>query len=190
MSEAIAILFNGEDEAREAMANLRAIEQDDRIAFSDTALVARDADGTLHVRNELDSSTETGMTIGTVIGALFGPLGLVAGFLGGAAVGASQDTGVDRDQVEEMERQIQPGTSALFLAIKEAQADALVGALGPFEGRVIRSTLTPEAEEVLNMAMGPKPIELDSAATEPADMTTTTTTTTTTVPSGNADELF
>lgn len=163
MSDALAILFNGEDDARAAMANLRAIEKDDRIAFSDTAIVARDVDGSLHVHNELDSSTETGMTVGTLIGALFGPLGLVAGFLGGAAVGASQDTGVDRGQVEEMERQIQPGRSAIFLAIKEAQADALVGALGPFEGRVIRSTLTPEAEDVLNMAMGPEAVQLEPA---------------------------
>ena len=188
MSDALAILFNGEDDARVAMANLRAIEKEGRIAFSDTAIVARDVDGSLHVRNELDSSTETGMTVGTLIGALFGPLGLVAGFLGGAAVGASQDTGVDREQVEEMERQIQPGRSAIFLAIKEAEADALVGALGPFEGRLIRSTLSTEAEDVLNMVMGPKPVHLESGDTDQAAADTTITSTDSTTTLGDVEE--
>ena len=153
MADAIAILFDSDDEATLCLRNLREIEKAGQISFSDTAVIARDAEGELHVKNELDSSTETGMTIGAVVGALFGPLGLIAGLVGGAAVGSSTGNGVDDSFVDEVEKQLEPNKSALFLAIKEANADALVGALNPFHGRVIRSTLTPDAEEVLNLAM-------------------------------------
>lgn len=153
MVDAIAILFDDDEEAMLALRGLREIERAGKVAFSDTAVIARDAQGRLHVRNELDSSTETGMTVGAVVGALFGPLGLIAGLVGGAAIGSRTGNGVDDDFVEEVERQLEPDKSALFLAIKEANADALVAALDPYHGRVIRSTLTPEAEEVLDLAM-------------------------------------
>ena len=153
MSDALAILFDTDDDAMLALRNLREIERSGQIAFSDTAVVARDTAGNLYVKNELDSSTETGMTIGAVVGALFGPLGLIAGLVGGAAVGSSSGNGVDDGFVDDVERQLEPDRSALFLAIKDAQADALVAALRPFRGRVIRSTLTPDAEDVLNLAM-------------------------------------
>ncbi len=153
MADAIAILFDSDDGAMLCLRTLREIEKAGQVAFSDTAVVARDAEGNLRVKNELDSSTETGMTIGAVVGALFGPIGLIAGLVGGAAVGSSTGDGVDDNFVDEVEAQLGPDKSALFLAIKEANADALVAALNSFHGTVIRSTLTPEAEEVLNLAM-------------------------------------
>ena len=153
MADALAILFDSDDEAMLALRNLREIERAGQIAFNDTAVVARDAEGRLHVKNELDSSTETGMTVGAIVGTLFGPLGLIAGLVGGAAIGSSTGNGVDDGFVDEVERQLAPDKSALFLAIKDARADALVAALNPFHGHVIRSTLTPDAEEVLNLAL-------------------------------------
>lgn len=154
MSDALAIEFNDDDAAREALRTLRVLEKDGKVSFSDTAIVARDDAGELYVRNELDSSTERGMTIGTLVGALFGPLGLVGGFLGGTAIGASQNDGVDDAQVEQVEREIRPGMSVLFLAIREANPEALVATLSQHRGRVLRSTLTPDAVDVLNLAMG------------------------------------
>lgn len=153
MADAIAILFDSDDGAMLCLRSLREIEKAGQVSFSDTAVIARDTEGNLHVKNELDSSTETGMTVGAVVGALFGPLGLIAGLVGGAAVGSSTGEGVDDSFVDEVEKQLGPDKSALFLSIKEANADALVAALNPFQGTVIRSTLTPEAEEVINLAM-------------------------------------
>lgn len=154
MTDAIAIRFDSDDDAMLALRGLREIERGGEISFADTAVVARRTDGELYVRNELDSSTETGMTIGAVVGALFGPLGLLVGLVGGGAIGSSTGNGVDDDFVDRVERELTPDSSALFLAIKSANADALVAALRPYRGSVIRSTLTPEAEEVLNLAMG------------------------------------
>jgi uncharacterized membrane protein len=166
MSDAIAIQFDDDEDAILALRALRELERAGEISFSDTAVVARDDEGKVWVKNELDSNTETGLTIGALVGALFGPLGLIAGAAGGAAIGSSSGAGVDDDFVEQVERRIEPGRSALFLAIKQANADALVAELRAFRGQVIRSTLTPEAEEVLNLAMSSRVESAPAGATE------------------------
>ena len=153
MADAIAILFDNDEDGILALRDLRTLEETGQISLADTAVVARNPEGELYVRNELDSGTETGMTVGGLVGALFGPLGLVAGVVGGGAIGGQTENKVDDELVDEVERSIGPDRSALFLAIKEAEADPLVSTLSAYRGRILRSTLSADAEEVLNLAL-------------------------------------
>jgi uncharacterized membrane protein len=55
--------------------------------------------------------------------------------------------------VDDVKDTLQPGRSALFLVVKDAEADALIPALRDFEGDVIQTTLDEEAEEALRQAL-------------------------------------
>jgi uncharacterized membrane protein len=157
MNNLIVVAFDHFDDARKAMKSLRELERDGRIRFEDTALVERDPDGTAHVRNEVSGTTETAAVIGAVIGGIvsfvFPLAGIVLGAALGAAVGAVMKTGVEGRFVDEVKKTLRPGRSALFLVVKEAQADAVIAALRSFKGDVIQTTLSSETEEALRAAL-------------------------------------
>jgi uncharacterized membrane protein len=157
MNQLIVMAFDHFDDARNAMNALRGLERQGRIRFEDTAIVERDPDGTAHVKNEVSGTTETAAAIGAVLGGfltfVFPPLGIVVGAALGAAIGASMDTGVSDTFVDEVKQTLRPGRSALFLVVKEADADAVMAALRGFRGDVIQTTLDSEAEEALRMAL-------------------------------------
>ena len=157
MNQLIVIAFDHFDDARNATRELRALEREGRIRFEDTAIVERDPDGKVHVKNEVSGTTEMAAVAGALIGALltfaFPPAGMAIGAAAGAAVGALMDTGVSGNFVDEVKATLRPGRSALFLVVKEADADALVAALRNFRGDVIQTNLDSEAEEALRQAL-------------------------------------
>jgi uncharacterized membrane protein len=157
MNQLIVVAFDLFDDARTAMASLRSLERQGRIRFEDTAIVERDPDGTAHVKNEVSGTTEAATLVGAVLGGLFTfvfPLaGIAIGAALGAAVGASFKTGVDPDFVDDVKTTLRPGRSALFLVVKESEADATMAAIRPFRGDVIQTTLDTEAEEALRRAL-------------------------------------
>ena len=160
MSDLIVVSFDKLEDARSAMASMRELEHQDAVKFEDTAIVERAADGKVHVKNELSGTTETGAVIGAFIGAFlfvfFPVVGIGLGALAGGAIGALMHNGVDGSFVKEVEQQLAPGKSALFLVIKEENSDAVVAALRPFSGQVIQTTLDPDAEDELKHALHQK----------------------------------
>jgi uncharacterized membrane protein len=157
VNQLIVVAFDHFDDARSAMTSLRALERAGRIRFEDTAIVERDPDGTAHVRNEVSGTTETAALVGAVLGGLvtfaFPPLGVVVGAALGAVVGSALDRGVSDAFVDEVKSTLRPGRSALFLVVKQADADAVMAALRPYRGDVIQTTLDTESEEALHDAL-------------------------------------
>lgn len=158
MSELVAIAFDREDDARAALAEMRVLEGEGALKLSDSAVVAKDPDGTLHVKNEVSSGTETGAVVGAAIGLLTSFLFPVAGAVVGAAAGAYiggkvAGDAVDDGFVKDVADALKPGTSALFLMIPASDAAALRAALEPYEGRVYQTTLSEELKETLDRAL-------------------------------------
>ncbi len=157
MNQLIVVGFDHLEDARAAMKRLRALEAEGHVRFEDTAIVEREPDGTAHVRNEVSGTTETGALIGAAVGGLvtfiFPLAGIAIGAALGAAVGAAMDKGVSGDFIDEVKDTLTPGRSALFLVLKEADADAVIAALRDFRGDVIQTSLDSEAEEALRSAL-------------------------------------
>ncbi len=157
MNQLLVVAFDHFDDARNAMTSLRDLERQGRIRFEDTAIVERDPDGTAHVKNEVSGTTEAATVIGAVIGGLltfvFPPAGVAIGAALGAAAGAALDTGVSGEFVDEVKTTLRPGRSALFLVVKESDADSTLGALRQFRGDVIQTTLPTETEEAVREAL-------------------------------------
>ena len=157
MNQLIVIGFDQVDDARTALQRLRTLEREGLIGFEDTAIVERDLDGDVHVRNEVSGTTETAAAIGAIIGGfltfVFPPAGIAIGAALGAAVGTTFETGVGANFIAEVKNTLQPGRSALFLVIKEAHADPVIAALRGYHGDVIQTTLDSEVEEALRSAL-------------------------------------
>jgi uncharacterized membrane protein len=157
VNQLMVIAFDHFDDARNAMKALRDLEHGGRIRFEDTAIVERDPDGTVHVKNEVSGTTETAAFVGAIIGSLvtfaFPPLGLAVGAALGAVVGTALDTGVSGAFIDDVKTTLRPGRSALFLVVKQAEADAVLAALRPYRGDVIQTNLDSETEEALRDAM-------------------------------------
>ena len=153
----IVIAFDHFDDARTAMAGLRSLERAGQIRFEDTAIVERDPDGTAHVKNEVSGTTETATAIGAAIGGLvtfvFPLAGIALGATLGAIVGRALDRGVSDAFVDEVKQTLRPGRSALFLVVRESNADATLAGLREFHGDLIQTTLDSEAEEALRQAL-------------------------------------
>ncbi|MCB0047703.1 MAG: DUF1269 domain-containing protein [Caldilineaceae bacterium] len=154
MANLIVITFDNAEDADEVRTTIRQEQNQDLISLDDSAVVVRDEDGKVHVKNEMDRGVKVGAVgggiIGLLIGGIFFPLtGLLAGVLGGMGVGALSGLGIQKSFVKEVSDSLQPGTSALFLIVRQANADAVVAALKPYKGKVLQTTLDSEDEQAL-----------------------------------------
>jgi uncharacterized membrane protein len=158
MSSLVVISFDSPDEAAVVLESLRAQSKYGNISFKDTAVVSKDADGKVHVKNEVSQGIMTATGVGALLGLLLGGLlfpvaGILLGAGGGALVGKFMDLGVDSKFVKEVSESIQPGTSALFVLVHDANPDVVRAILAEHHGKVLHTTLSEEAEENLKKAL-------------------------------------
>jgi uncharacterized membrane protein len=154
----VVMTFGDENDARSAADALHNLEKAGRLNIEDSAVIRRDADGKLHVDNKVSGAVKGGAAIGGMLGLLVGSIifpigGLILGAAGGALVGKSLDTGVDKKFVEDVSDSLQPGSSALFVTSKGGDPAAVVAALKPFTGTLYHTNLSSEAEESLRSAL-------------------------------------
>jgi uncharacterized membrane protein len=139
MSHLVVVTFDNAEEAGKMREALRSAERAAHLSLDDSAVIVKDEEGKIHVKNEMDRGVN-----------IFFPLaGLLAGVLGGGLVGKLADTGVDQKFVKEVSEDLQPGTSALFFIVREANPNVALAALKPYKGTVRHTSFPPEAEEEL-----------------------------------------
>ena len=159
MSELVVVAFDNEAGAAEMRDALVELQKQQLVILDDAAVVARKPDGKVKVKqaaNLVGSGALGGAFWGMLIGLLFWVpwLGLAMGALSGALGGALSDYGVDDGFVKEVGNTIQPGHSALFLLIREATPDKLMDELRQFNGKILQTSLSKEAEAKLKEAFG------------------------------------
>jgi uncharacterized membrane protein len=158
MSSLVVVSFDSPDEAAKVLESLQGQTKYDNISFKDTAVVSKDADGKVHVKNEVSQGTMTATGVGALLGLMLGsflfPLaGILIGAGGGALIGRFMNLGVDGDFIKEVSDSLQPGTSALFVLVRDANPDVVRAVLQEHKGKVLHTTLSPEAEENLINAL-------------------------------------
>ena len=158
MPNLIVITFDNPDEAGQVREAIKQVEKRGQISLDDSAVVVKDADGKIHVKNQVDRGVKVGAVAGGVIGLLLGgiffPLaGLLTGLAGGAAVGAMADLGVQKSFVKDLADSLAPGNSALFIIVREATPEAAIAALKPYKGEIYHTSLAPDMEENLRQVL-------------------------------------
>jgi len=159
MYRLIVLTFDNTEEAGEVRESLSKAEKGGHISLDDSAVVVKDEDGEVHVKNEVDRGVKVGAAggsmLGLFIGFMFGgPIGaMLVGGIGGAVVGSMADLGVDKEFVQEVSDALKPGTSALFLIFRGGNPAVALGALRPYKGEIYHTNLTPEMEDQLRRAL-------------------------------------
>jgi len=161
MSYLVVVTFDNPEEAGKVRETLRSAQRADFLSLDDSAVIVKDEEGKIHVKNELDRGVKIGAIgggmLGLLIGGIFFPLaGLLVGILGGGLVGKLVDTGIDQSFVKEVSEDLQPGTSALFFIVRAANPDVALAALRPYKGTVRHTSFPPEAEEELRRVLSKK----------------------------------
>jgi uncharacterized membrane protein len=159
MSTMVVVAFDNETGAARMRDELGQLQKERLVTLDDAAVVVRRQDGKVKV-NQATSLVGAGSLGGAFWGMLIGLLffmpwlGLAVGAVTGAIAGKLTDIGIDANFIKEVGQEIQPGNSALFLLLREATVDRLVERLRPFEGRIIRTSLSAEDEMKLRETFG------------------------------------
>lgn len=153
MSDVVVLTFDTIDDAEKARETVRQLERAGRLSLDDAAILVKDADGQIREHGEIDRSVKVGTGVGAALGLLLGfmfPLGgLAVGAAGGALVGKLMGNHIDKNFVQEVEAALAPGSSALFLQVREGAADVLRAALAPYKGQIYQTSLSTELETQL-----------------------------------------
>jgi len=157
MSNLIVVAFDNEYEADEMRERLGDLQKRELIKLDDAAVVVRKMDGKVKVKQAtslVGAGALGGSFWGLLIGLLFfAPwLGLAVGAVVGGLAGKFTDIGVDDNFIKEVGNSIEPGNSAIFLLVRRSVADKIIPELSQFNGRIIHTSLSKEAEERLREA--------------------------------------
>jgi uncharacterized membrane protein len=138
---------------------LQAAAKANRVTLEDVALVTKDDEGKVQIRQTKDVTVGKGAKRGTLVGAL---VGLAAPpILGAAAVGAGigalwgkfRDRGVDDDLMKSVGNMIASGEAVVFAMGDNASIDAIEGKVRESSDSHITSfTIDPEDEAIVREA--------------------------------------
>lgn len=153
MEKMIVTIFNTEAAAYDGVSALKALNDGGDITLYATAVLAKDADGKVSVKQTSGvgvHGTAMGMLTGALIGLLAGPAGVAIGASLGGLTGMLVDlnkAGVDVRFVNQVSNELQSGKVAVIADVQEdwmAPIDTRMAALG---GTVLRQPITAVIED-------------------------------------------
>jgi uncharacterized membrane protein len=162
MSDLVVLGFDGIHTADEVLNKLRSLHKEYLIELEDACVVERETNGKVYIKQAVNLTAigaATGGTRGAMWGAIVGLLFLnpLAGMAIGAATGAGvgalsgslSDYGISDDFIKKLADTIPAGSSALFVLFKKVNEDKVLPELQPYSPRVLRTSLSDEAEKKL-----------------------------------------
>ena len=166
MSSLVVLGFDGIHTADEVLNKARSLQKENLIDLEDACVVERDTDGKVHIKQAVNLAAmgaarggSWGLLWGTLVGLLFmNPLaGMAIGGLAGAGAGALSgslvDFGIDDTFIKKLGETIPTGSSALFVLVKSVTEDKVLPEIEPFKPRVLKTSLSNEAEARLKAAL-------------------------------------
>jgi uncharacterized membrane protein len=158
MSSLIAVGFKDEFTADTVLLELRKLQKEHLIDLEDAAVVIRNQDGKVKIKQTQELTT-AGALSGGFWGLLFGfiffnpLLGWAVGAIAGGISGALSDIGIDDNFIREVGSTIEPNTSAIFVLVRRATPDKVLEDLGRFNGKVLKTSLSNEDEAKLQAVL-------------------------------------
>jgi uncharacterized membrane protein len=158
MGNLVVIAFEKEHRAFELRAELLKLQKEYLIKMEDAVVVTKDPKGEvkLHQAVNLTAAGAVGGGFwGLLIGTLFlNPLiGAAVGAGAGALSGKLADIGIEDKFMKQLGATFQPGTSALFVLVKEATRDKILEKLKGFGGKVLQTSLSKDDEEAMQKVL-------------------------------------
>lgn len=149
--ELIVAAFQDENGADNALQALQAAKKDRLIAIQNAAVIRRDTNNKLHIRETADWSGGKGAAVGAIVGGaiglIFPPSILAAGAIGAGvgALGAKlRDSGFQDDQLKEVGAALKPGTSAIVAVVEHTWVAEMEREMAEQGARTVRQAITAD----------------------------------------------
>lgn len=157
MSQLVVISFDDMEQAGQCLAALKKQQSQGNLKIDDAAVIVKDENGKVDVKNQADTGVKWGAFGGGVLGALlvgvfFPVAGIAIGAAAGALIGKTLNLGVDKKFVEDVTESLKPGSSALFV-IGSGNPAAVRATFEPFKGTILQTTVDTEKYEQLKDAL-------------------------------------
>lgn len=159
MPNLVVLTFDDVDKAGEVLDALREEQHQHDISLDDSAVVIKAEDGSIEVDNEVDRGVKVGAIGGGLLGLLIGFLlggpiaSLALGAIAGALGGDLANLGIDQRFIDDVSAALEPGSSALFVMIREADPEATAETLAPYKGQIYYTNLPDETEAELRQVL-------------------------------------
>jgi uncharacterized membrane protein len=158
--EMMVVAFEDEYKADEVLNTLKQLDVEATIDLKSAAVVKRDAEGKVRIKETKDFDAEQGAIGGAVAGGLLGLLGgsllkgAILGAAGGALAGKGIDMGLDDEYLKGVGESLGSGTSAIVALISFERVERAMEELDKFEGgTILRHTLNDEVYQQLSDAV-------------------------------------
>jgi uncharacterized membrane protein len=155
MENVLAITFVEDANAYEALTTLNELSDQGQVELEGAAVVERNEDGTVDIKDEVGDTgyegTATGGIIGLVVGIIGGPLGVLLGGATGVLVGSlfDMDDLDDADSVvTDMSRAVRVGHASVLAEVSEQSPEVIDAAAERLGGTVIRRSLDDVESEI------------------------------------------
>jgi uncharacterized membrane protein len=155
MENVLAITFPEDANAYEGLTKLKELDGQDRVALAGAAVVVRNEDGGIVVKDQAGDigyeGTAAGGILGLLIGVIGGPFGVLVGGATGLMIGSLFDLD-DADDTEsvltEMSRSVRVAHTALLAQVSEQSPEVVDAAIAALDGRVVRRPLVEVEGEI------------------------------------------
>jgi uncharacterized membrane protein len=158
--EMMVVAFEDEDKADEVLSTLKQLDVEATVDLKSAAVVKRDVEGKVRIRETRDFDARQGAIGGAMAGGLLGLLtgkmlvGALVGAAGGAAAGHGIDLGLDDEYLKSVGDSLGFGSSAIVALISFERVERAVEELDKFEGgTILRHTLSDEVYQQLSAAV-------------------------------------
>lgn len=158
MSQLIAVAYPDQFSAEEVRVKLWKLQHEYLLEMEDAVVVTKDPKGKVKLHQAVNLTAigaASGGFWGTLVGMIFlNPIfGAVVGAASGALSGAISDAGINDQFMTSLADKFTPGTSALFVLIRNATPDKVVAEIASYGGTVLQSSLSHEDEAKLQAAL-------------------------------------
>lgn len=158
MSHVLAITFEDETQGPACLRTIKSLRDMGQLKIDDAAVVVKNAEGKVKIDNMVESGVKGGALVGSFVGLLltsvFFPLaGIALGAAGGALIGKTLNTGLDKKFITDVQDAIKPGDSAVLFIVSKENVGLLITALEPYKGKIFQSSFDSEAEEEIRKSL-------------------------------------
>ena len=158
MSTLVAVSYDEPYKAEEIRLKLRKLQSEYLLDLEDAVVAVTNAKGKVKLHQTVNltaAGAVSGGFWGTLIGLIFlSPLlGLAVGATAGAVSGALTDVGINDTFMKELAATMTPGSSTLFVLVRQATPDKVLEELKGTGGRILKTSLSHEDEAKLQAVL-------------------------------------
>jgi uncharacterized membrane protein len=173
MSKFVVVVFPGEAQAYEGARALKELHAEGSLTLYSMAVIAKDAQGNLQVKETADAGplgTAIGALVGGLVGVLGGPVGVIAGATGGSLIGSLADLfnyGIGEDFIDKVSKSmLESGKTAVVAEIVETWMSPLDLRMAVLGGTILRTWRADFEDEQIAKEIATLRADLEQLRTE------------------------